>query len=804
MLCDLWSRGQFGVLWRLTQCRSNLAPSTKNFDRSLHPRLESFPKLTAAGPSGMRVQHLLDAASVPLPTPISTSLRHIINVLAAGKAPQELAIFLSGASLTALSKNKPNGPSDIRPIAVGEVLRRITSKCLCHLIRVKAADFFQPLQLGVTCPQGVEIIVHHLRSCIKDHCSDKDIVVLKVDMTNAFNLVSRQAVLDNCAQHFSEFLAWTSWCYSQHPLLWHQLGILTSQVGVQQGDPLGPFLFALVLQRIVNMITLMKNVLMCHTMLELLGAPIGDSEYCNQFISRKHQAALALLSTLEEIGSLDPQVALALLCLCSGFCKLIHIARVTPPHLILDAMQRYDADIRCSFANCTGVDASDTAWKQAKMSLRRGGLGLRSLADHSSAAYIASFCTSGCNSLDPLGHHCVTCKRGGNVTLRHNALSNVLFNTSRRAGLSSHLEVGSGWGQESSRTRPADILVTNWDNGISAAFDVTVASPLNSSTITEVGMYSGAAARAAELRKHTQNDSKWAEISCKCIPLAVECYGAWGPEALKAFSQVATRLAIRGNTSKSMALTDLFGRLSHSLIRANARAILSRSYSHLMQQGLLLEITFPVPATIPSILRYKSFSPFKLEEERFDEDHLIPAFGFGDIKTKDKSVFPLKPDGPCLGFEQVLKCYTSVAKEIQLSGPTNFAPLVRIKKAIEIVKKEQSVSCMCDLGDVTLPLPQYHILVIIADGQVTNEVPTRVAIVEASKYPLSIVVVGVGDGPWDQMDEFGELAERAFDNFQFVDYNKFAAAKDPDIDFAVRALMEIPDQFLAVRKLGLL
>ncbi|KAL5505320.1 hypothetical protein EMCRGX_G006734 [Ephydatia muelleri] len=130
----------------------------------------------------------------------------------------------------------------------------------------------------------------------------------------------------------------------------------------------------------------------------------------------------------------------------------------------------------------------------------------------------------------------------------------------------------------------ADILVTNWDNGISAAFDVTVASPLNSSTITEAGMYSGAAARAAELRKHTQNDSKCAELSWKCIPLAVECYSAWGPEALKAFSQVATRLAIRENTSKSMALTDLFGRLSHSLIRANARAILSRSYSHLLQQ----------------------------------------------------------------------------------------------------------------------------------------------------------------------------------------------------------------------------
>ena len=88
-----------------------------------------------------------------------------------------------------------------------------------------------------------------------------------------------------------------------------------------------------------------------------------------------------------------------------------------------------------------------------------------------------------------------------------------------------------------SRTRPADILVTNWDNCISAAFNVTtVASLLNSSTITEAGMYSVAAARAAELRKHTQNDPKCAELGWKYILLAVECYGVW---ALKASSQEA-------------------------------------------------------------------------------------------------------------------------------------------------------------------------------------------------------------------------------------------------------------------------
>ena len=45
-------------------------PASLGRDFDIRAVLRSFPKGTAAGPSGMRVQHLIDAASIPLPTPI--------------------------------------------------------------------------------------------------------------------------------------------------------------------------------------------------------------------------------------------------------------------------------------------------------------------------------------------------------------------------------------------------------------------------------------------------------------------------------------------------------------------------------------------------------------------------------------------------------------------------------------------------------------------------------------------------------------------------------------------------------------
>ncbi|XP_052759869.1 uncharacterized protein LOC128202771 isoform X2 [Mya arenaria] len=174
--------------------------------------------------------------------------------------------------------------------------------------------------------------------------------------------------------------------------------------------------------------------------------------------------------------------------------------------------------------------------------------------------------------------------------------------------------------------------------------------------------------------------------------------------------------------------------------------------------------------------------------EPFDDDGLIPAFGFGDVSTKDRSVFPFLSEGFCQGFQSVLEAYRGVASRVRLSGPTNFAPL--IYRAIDIVRETRS----------------YHILVIVADGQVTSEQATRAAIVEASKWPLSIILVGVGDGPWEQMEEFDDsIPARKFDNFQFVDFHRImSVAKNPTAAFALSALMEVPDQYKTIKSLGLL
>ena len=126
--------------------------------------------------------------------------------------------------------------------------------------------------------------------------------------------------------------------------------------------------------------------------------------------------------------------------------------------------------------------------------------------------------------------------------------------------LGPRLEMGCGVGSDS-QSRPADVLVPNWDLGKPAAFDLSVTSTLQSSALLEASVTAGSAALLAENRKHNNSDKKCDELGWACIPLVVA---------------VAGRLSVRNNELKSKTIFSLYSRLGLTLVRANCRAILSR------------------------------------------------------------------------------------------------------------------------------------------------------------------------------------------------------------------------------------
>ena len=206
-----------------------------------------------------------------------------VRPMAAGYLPQAYKEHLAGGRLIALSKYPKPG---VRPICISDAIRRLLGRGLLHHARRHFTAYFQNsspnvIQYGGSIDNGASFMYHLLsavNACAEhreNDASDADhvdpIVIMPMDSKNAFNTLYRQQLVQILQAGCETKVPNNSSPYPTTPdpspygwdVLWPYFAAhygchghlkyyssgststITSQTGVQQGDPLGSTLFAL-------------------------------------------------------------------------------------------------------------------------------------------------------------------------------------------------------------------------------------------------------------------------------------------------------------------------------------------------------------------------------------------------------------------------------------------------------------------------------------------------------------------------------------------------------------------------------
>ena len=415
--------------------------------RDVAQAIRSFPCGSAGGPDKLRPQHLKDLLQLAHQVgdddpenPLLSSLTDFCNLVLRGDTPVEVRHFLFGASLVALKK-KSGG---VRPIAVGCTLRRLVAKVACKQVVNEMAELLAPRQLGYGVRGGSEAAVHAARHFINnmDTCQ----AMVKLDFQNAFNSVRRDRMLEAVKSLCPPIYTFVHSAYAtQTDLHWGEK-IISSTEGVQQGDPMGPLLFCLLLhqhslhlsadfqalylddvtlagncQDLIHDIQIMKeaedlgltlnaskceiissDMTTCGTLLvslpgavlvppgqaQLLGSPIGDDSCVSAAIGEKVEALRRLGERLKLLSTHD---ALVLLRNCFALPKLLYTLR-TSPCFRSTTLPTYDDCLRGILGSVinTQLERDSPAWEQATLPVKMGGLGIRDAVSVAPSAFLAS------------------------------------------------------------------------------------------------------------------------------------------------------------------------------------------------------------------------------------------------------------------------------------------------------------------------------------------------------------------------------------------------------------------------------
>jgi len=183
--------------------------------------------------------------------------------------------------------------------------------------------------------------------------------------------------------------------------------------------------------------------------------------------------------------------------------------------------------------------------------------------------------------------------------------------------------------------------------------------------------------------------------------------------------------------------------------------------------------------------------------QEYDSDKNIPVFGFG------AKIPGFKSPSHCFALngnifapevhtvDGVLNTYCKSLCKLQFSGPTNFSEIIRYIGDCAYWHVSNGI------------LSNYFVLLIITDGQITDMEYTIDEVVRCSGLPVSIIITGVGDEDFNNMNVLDADTHPLFskklqkyatrDIVQFVPFNKFAG--NPK-ELAKQTLAELPGQLV--------
>ncbi|MBA0727835.1 hypothetical protein Golax_000787, partial [Gossypium laxum] len=127
----------------------------------------------------------------------------------------------------------------------------------------------------------------------------------------------------------------------------------------------------------------------------------------------------------------------------------------------------------------------------------------------------------------------------------------------------------------------------------------------------------------------------------------------------------------------------------------------------------------------------------------YDSDRRFPAWGFGG-RTYDGTLshcFNLNGTNAyeVEGVQGIMSAYASALHNVTLAGPTLFS---------HVISMAAQMASQANSNGIT----KYFVLLIITDGVLTDIQETMDALVRASDLPLSILIVGVGNADFKQME----------------------------------------------------